>query len=114
MRDEQLRAIAQKLRRTRRELQRLPHDLESQERAVTESDTLTTEAKAIKLRQIRQTQRDKQQQLHRELVRLGAKADRLAREVWTLGGTREAHGRVQKLLGQQINSGLIIERAEGL
>lgn len=111
MRDRDIAATLLKQKSLRRQLRQLPRDLERQEREIGENEDLTTEARAIKLRQVREKERTRQSKLQRELAGTYEKADRLAKQSWNEGGTRAAHNRVQKMLADGISADRIIERA---
>jgi hypothetical protein len=100
--------------KTKRGIKAVPRDLEQRERAIMDDEDLTAESRAIKIRQVRDESRAKQGRLHDDYVKLCAKADRLEAEATIEGGTREAHSRVQQLLGNKVDSAAIIKRAEGL
>lgn len=108
----ELSSLARRMRKTRNELRALPRDLEERELAIREDPDLTEESKRIKLRQVRQEERSRQQRLHRELVKVGNEADEYVRRVRTHRPVDEAaQARVHKLLGQEMAPSQILDRA---
>lgn len=108
----ELSKLALELRRVRRALRALPRELEQRERAVMEDDDLTTEARRIKLRQIREEERAKQQKLHQRQLNAISQADELAKKIRVRRPIEEtAQARVRELLARGLAHDQIIERA---
>ena len=108
----ELSKLALELRRVRRLLRALPGELEQRERAVLEDADLTTEARRIKLRQIREEERSKQQKLHQRLLAATSHAEELAKKIRVRRPIEEtAQARVQELIARGLAHNAIIERA---
>jgi hypothetical protein len=111
----QLSKFKLELRRVRRALRALPRELEQRERAVLEDADLTTEARRIKLRQIREEEQAKQQKLHQRLIDATSQAKRLEKQIRVLRPVDDAaRARVGNMLGDGIAHDQIIEHAAGL
>lgn len=109
---QELSKLALEFRRVRQALRALPRELEQRERTVTNDPDLTTEARRIKLRQIREEERSKQQKLHQRLLNATSKAEELEKQIRVLRPIEDAaQVRVQKLLAQGLVHDQIIERA---
>jgi hypothetical protein len=108
----ELERFALELRRVRRALRSLPRELEQRERDVMADEDLTTEARRIKLRQIRDEERSRQQKLHGRLAAASERAAEVATKIRSLRPVEEtAQTRLRDLLARGHAYDQILERA---
>lgn len=110
----QLSKLAFELRRVRRALTDLPRELEQRERTVVDDPDLTAEARKIKLRQIREEERAKQQKLHGRMTSAATKATVLEKKIRAKRATlvdEPISNKVRDMLARGVAPNTILERA---
>lgn len=104
--------IARAIQKASRALRENARQTKQRKREITESEDLTTEAKAIALRKLREEGLARHQKLTAEIEKLQAKADRWIKHVHVTRPVEDtAVARIRKLLDDGHTAAAIIERA---